>query len=147
MTSVGAAEAHEYTIKKDDKFRPLYLADRPGAPKPEHTYNMMLRHGVRSCFEYAKSFDKAKALALSNPDVAPHLAFVDIGGHGYATVRLTGEEMRTEFVCIPRPVTRSEREDGGPLRYRVAHTAKLWNPGEAPKLAVQVLEGDPGLSI
>jgi alkaline phosphatase D len=147
MSSVGGGEANEYVIKKDDKFRPLSLADKPGAAKPECTYNMMLRHGVRSCFEYAKSFDRAKALALSNPDVAPHLAFVDIGGHGYATVRLTGEEMRTEFVCIPRPVTRSEREDGGPLRYRVAHTAKLWNPGEAPKLAVQVLEGDPGLSI
>ena len=108
MTSVGGAEAHEYTIKKDDKFRPLYLADRPGAAKPERTYNMMLRHGVRSCFEYAKSFDRAKALALSNPDVAPHLEFVDIGGHGYATVRLTGDEMRTEFVCIPRPIARSE---------------------------------------
>jgi alkaline phosphatase D len=107
----------------------------------------MLRHGVRSCFEYAKSFDRAKALALSNPDVAPHLEFVDIGGHGYATVRVTGDEMRTEFVCIPRPVTRSESADGGPLRYRVAHTAKLWRPGEAPKLEAQVIEGDVGLSI
>ncbi|MCL6739872.1 alkaline phosphatase D family protein [Sphingomonas sp. RB56-2] len=147
ISSVGGAEAHEYVIKKDDKFRPLYLADRPGAAKPEHTYNMMLRHGVRSCFEYAKSFDRAKALALANPDVAPHLEFVDIGGHGYAKVRLSSEEMRTEFVCIPRPVTRSERPDGGPLRYRVAHTAKLWKPGEAPKLVAEVLEGDPGLSI
>jgi len=108
---------------------------------------MMLRHGVRSCFEYAKSFDRAKARALSNPDVAPHLSFVDIGGHGYATVRLTGDEMRTEFVCIPRPITRSSSPDGGPLRYRIAHTAKLWAPGERPHLAQQVLEGDPGLSI
>jgi alkaline phosphatase D len=55
--------------------------------------------------------------------------------------------MRTEFVCIPRPVTRSERTDGGPLRYRVVHSAKLWAPGERPRLAQQVLEGDPGLSI
>jgi alkaline phosphatase D len=147
MTSVGAAEAHEYVIKKDNKFRPLYLADRPGAARPEHTYNMMLRHGVRSCFEYAKSLDRAKALALSNPDVAPHLAFVDIGGHGYATVRLTGDEMRTEFVCIPRPIERSGTPDGGPLRYRIVHTAKLWAPGERPQLVQQVLEGDPGLSI
>ena len=147
MSSVGGGEANEYSIKKDDKFRPLYLADRPGAPKPEHTYNMMLRHGVQSCFEYAKSFDRAKALALSNPDVAPHLTFVDIGGHGYATVRLSGDEMRTEFVCIPRPIERSGTPDGGPLRYRVAHTAKLWKPGERPQLAQQVLEGDPGLSI
>jgi alkaline phosphatase D len=108
---------------------------------------MLLTHGVRSCFEYAKSFDRAKALALSNPDVAPHLKFVDIGGHGYATVRLTEDEMRTEFVCIPRPIARSGTPDGGPLRYRVAHTAKLWRPGERPQLVQQVLEGDVGLSV
>jgi alkaline phosphatase D len=147
MSSVGAGEANEYVIKKDNKFRPLYLADRPGAAKPESTYNMLLTHGVRSCFEYAKSFDRAKARALSNPDLAPHLKFVDIGGHGYATVRLTGDEMRTEFVCIPPPITRATTPDGGPLRYRIVHTAKLWRPGERPKLEQQVLEGDPGLSI
>jgi alkaline phosphatase D len=147
MSSVGGGEANEYSIKKDDKFRPLYLADRPGAAKPDCTNDMLLRHGVRSCFEYAKSFDREKARALSNPDLAPHLAFVDIGGHGYATVRLTGEEMRTEFVCIPPPVTRSATPDGGPLRYRIVHTAKLWKPGERPQLVRKVLEGDPGLSI
>jgi alkaline phosphatase D len=147
MSSVGAGEAHEYVIKKDNKFRPIYLADRPGAARSESTYNMLLTHGVRSCFEYAKSFDRAKARALSNPDVAPHLKFVDVGGHGYATVRLTGDEMRTEFVCIPPPIARSGTPDGGPLRYRIVHTAKLWAAGERPKLEQQVLEGDPGLSI
>jgi alkaline phosphatase D len=147
MTSVGGAEANEYVIKKDNKYRPLYLADRPGMQRPESTYNMMLRHGVRSCFEYAKSFDRAKAKALSNPDVAPHLAFVDIGGHGYATVRLTGDDMRTEFVCIPRPIDRARTPDGGPIRYRIVHSAKLWAAGERPRLVQQVLEGDPGLSI
>jgi alkaline phosphatase D len=147
MSSVGGGEANEYVIKKDNKFRPIYLADRPGAARPESTYNMLLTHGVRSCFEYAKSFDRAKARALSNPDVAPHLTFVDIGGHGYATVQVTGDEMRTEFVCIPPPVARATTPDGGPLRYRIVHTAKLWAPGERPRLVQQVLEGDPGLSI
>ena len=55
--------------------------------------------------------------------------------------------MRTEFVCIPRPITRSSEPDGGPLRYRVAHVAKLWKPGERPHLDVQVLEGSVALSI
>jgi hypothetical protein len=27
------------------------------------------------------------------------------------------------------------------------HTAKLWRPGEPPRLAQQVVEGDTGLSI
>jgi alkaline phosphatase D len=84
---------------------------------------------------------------LSNPNLAPHLEFVDLGGHGFATVRLGADEMRTGFVCIPRPIARSERSDGGPLRYRVVHTASLWQAGERPMLRQQVLEGEPGLSI
>jgi alkaline phosphatase D len=140
-------EAHEHRIAKDLPLRPLYLADRPDGGKSDYTYNMLLRHGVRSCLEYAKTFDLSRARALSNPALAPHLAFVDMGGHGYATVRLTGDEMRTELVCIPRPITRSDRPDGGPLRYRIAFTAKLWRAGEKPQLTHQVLEGDPGLAI
>jgi alkaline phosphatase D len=147
LASPGAMESYEHRLPKDLKLRALYLADRASGAKPDWTFNMLLKHGVRSCLEYAKSFDLAKALALSNPSVAPHLEFVDMGAHGYAKVRLTAGEMRTEFVCIPRPVTRSERADGGPLRYRVAHIAKLWRPGERPQLDVQLLEGDPGLSI
>jgi alkaline phosphatase D len=147
LSSAGAMEAEEHSFPKDHPLRPLFLADRPDGAKPAWTHNMLLRHGVRSCLEYARSFDLQRARALSNPQLAPHLEFVDLGGHGYAKVRLTGDEMRTEFVCIPRPITRSESPDGGPLRYRVVHTAKLWRPGEKPRLVQQVLEGDPGLSV
>jgi alkaline phosphatase D len=147
LASPGIMEAYEHKLPKDHPLRALFLADRPGAAKPDWTFNMLLKHGVRSCLEYAKYFDLARARSLSNPDLSPHLEFVDMGGHGYAKVQLSGDEMRTEFVCIPRPITRSERPDGGPLRYRVAHIAKLWRPGERPKLVQQVLEGDPGLAI
>jgi alkaline phosphatase D len=139
-------EGFEHGFKKDRTMRPLYVADRPDG-KFAWTYNLLLKHGIRSALEYAKSFDLARAKALSNPALSPHIEFFDAGGHGYATVRLTGDEMRTEFVCIPRPITRSDRPDGGPLRYRVAHTAKLWRPGERPRLVQRVIEGDPGLSI
>ncbi len=125
--------------------RPLYVADRPDGGFA-WTYNLLLKHGVRSALEYARSFDLAKAHAVSNPALAPHLEFIDAGGHGYAKVRLSGDEMQTEFVCIPRPVIRSETPDGGPLRYRVVHTAKLWKAGERPHLTQRVVEGDIGLS-
>ena len=147
LASPGAMEAYEHNLKKDAPLRSLFLADRPDGAKPDWTFNMLLRHGVRSCLDYAKNFDLPRARSLSNPALAPHLEFVDLGGHGYAKVRLTDDEIRTEFVCIPRPIKRSETADGGPLRYRVAHSAKLWRPGEAPRLKQQVLEGDPGLSI
>jgi alkaline phosphatase D len=146
LVSPNTMEAYEHSLPKTIPLRPLFLVDRDGA-KPDWTFNMLLKHGVRSCLEYAKTFDLKKARALSNPDLAPHLEFVDLGGHGYAKVRLSADEMRTEFVCIPRPVTRSESPDGGPMRYRVVHTAKLWKSGEHPKLKTSVLEGDVGLSI
>jgi alkaline phosphatase D len=101
---------------------------------------------IASC-DYAKNFDLARARALSNPALAPHLSFVDLSAHGYAKVRLDGQTIRSEFVCIPRPIARSETPDGGPLRYRVVHTAMLWGPGERPKLQQEVLEGDPGLAF
>ena len=147
LTSPGAMEAYEHSLPKDAPLRPLFLADKEGGAKPDWTFNMLLKHGVRACLEYAKSFDLKRARSLSNPDLAPHVEFVDLGGHGYAKVRLSADEMRTEFVCIPRPIARSERADGGPLRYRVAYTARLWKNGERPQLKTSVLEGDVGLSI
>jgi alkaline phosphatase D len=148
LVSAGPMEANEHRLPKDAPLRSLFLADRVDAgSKPDWTYNMLLRHGVRACLEYAKSFDLERARALSNRDLAPHLEFVDLGGHGYARVQLSADEMRTEFVCIPRPITRSERPDGGPLRYRVLLTAAPWKSGERPRLKTSVLEGDVGLSI
>jgi len=147
LSSAGTMEALEHGLSKTDPLRPLFLVDRDAGAKPDWTYNMLLRHGVRACLEYAKTRDLKHARSLSNPDLAPHLEFVDLGGHGYAKVQLSADEMRTEFVCIPRPITRSQQPDGGPLRYRVVHTAKLWAPGERPRLSQQIVEGDVGLSI
>jgi alkaline phosphatase D len=147
VSAPGLVEVYEHRMPRDHPLRPLYLVDRPGMRKPEATINMLLVHGVRSCLEYARSRDLAAARAVSNPDNAPHLSFVDMGGHGYAIVRVTAESIESEFVCLPRPIERSEREDGGPLRYRVLHRAALWRAGEGPALQQSVLEGDAGLGV
>ncbi|MGN6729315.1 MAG: alkaline phosphatase D family protein [Rhodanobacteraceae bacterium] len=144
ISSVGMQEAYEHG-RKDDPLRPMFIADRDGAP-PQPTMNLLLHHGVRSALEYAHSGDLAKAHAASNPEMAPHLTFVDMGGHGYATVRVDAGTMTTDFVCIPRPIHRSERADGGPLRYRVRFETALWRAGEKPQMRQTVLEGDVGLS-
>jgi alkaline phosphatase D len=144
ISSLGMQEAYEYG-RKDDPLRPLFMADRDGAP-PEPTMNLLLNHGVRSALAYAQSGDLAKAHAASNPEMAPHLTFVDMGGHGYATVRVDAQKMTTDFVCIPPPIWRSPRKDGGPLRYRVRFETALWCAGEKPRMRQTVLEGDVGLS-
>jgi alkaline phosphatase D len=126
--------------------RSLYIHDRPDGAM-ECSFGMTLLHGVKSSLTLAETGDPARARAARNPDVSPHLKLVDFGGHGYATVRASADELETEFVCIPRPLERSTTDDGGPLVYRVVHKTRLWKPGERPELIQQVLEGNPGLAI
>jgi alkaline phosphatase D len=147
ISAPGMVESFEHTFPKDHPLRPIHLADRQGKDRPEATINLTLHHGVRTAIEYAKTGDIAAARALRNPDVAPHLEFIDMGGHGYSVVTAAVDALETEFVCIPRPIARTEAPDGGPLRYRVKHRAELWNRGEAPKLIRTVLEGDATLSV
>jgi alkaline phosphatase D len=145
ISAQGLFEVTELGMKKDHPLRALYLQDL-GQGRVAPSMNMTVLHGVRASLELAKTGDKAKALALSNGDVAPHLAFTDFGGHGYATVRVSPGDLETEFVCIPRPLERSLSPDGGPLAYRVAHQVNRWRPGEAPVLQQRVLEGEPPLA-
>ena len=147
LSSPGMVESLEHSLPKDHPLRPIYLADRPGAAKPEPTVNLTLNRGVRSAIEYARSGDIERARAATNPDSAPHIEFVDMGGHGYATVTATSDAIETEFVGIPRPIHRSSSPDGGPILYRVSHRAERWRAGERPRLSQRVLEGDPKLSI
>jgi alkaline phosphatase D len=147
ISAPGLVEALEYTLPKDHPLRSLYLGQGPGDHAVQPTVNLLVRHGVRACFEYLESGDIAKARALSNRDLSPHLSFVDMGGHGYAVVHAASEFIETEFVCIPRPLERSHQPDGGDVRYRVKFRSGLWQSGEAPKLQTQILEGDPKFSL
>jgi alkaline phosphatase D len=147
ISAPGLVEAWEHNLRKDHPLRPLVLAEPPGAAGPAPTVNLLMHHGVRSCVEYQRSGDLEKARALSNPDLAPHLSFLDMGGHGYGVTTVSAGSLVTEFVCIPRPVERSTGADGGPLRYRVSHRARLWQRGETPRLERRIIEGDPGLSV
>jgi alkaline phosphatase D len=145
ISAPGLAEASEHHFK-DHPLRPIFVSERqPG--KFESTINLTVKHGVRSALEYARTGSLQNARAVSNPDNAPHVEFVDMGGHGYAVVTAASETLETEFVCIPRPIARAQTADGGPLRYRVRHSARRWGAGERPRLIQEVLEGDPGSAV
>ena len=147
ISAPGLVEAFEHNFPKNHPLRALFVGQAPADAKPQPTVNLLLRHGVAACLEYEKSGDIAKARAATNPSLSPHLSFVDMGGHGYSVVRATTNTFETDFVCIPRPIERNQTEDGGPLAYRVRHTAQLWKKEETPKLIAKVLEGDPRFSL
>ena len=139
-------EVMEVTMAKDHLKRVLHLIDQPDG-KVIPSMNVTPMHGVLSTLKLKETGDMEQARAVRNPEVAPHLSFLDFGGHGYAFVTATPDQLSTEFVCIPRPLERSERPDGGPLVYRVVHRTRLWKAGETPKLEQEILEGDPRYSI
>jgi len=147
ISAPGLVEALEHRLPKDHPLRALYLGQGPDDSLPQPTVNLLLRHGVRACLEYARTGDMAKARALSNPDLSPHLGFVDMGGHGYSVVRAAGEFIEAEFVSIPRPLERSDGQDGGPLKYRAKSRARLWAAGERPRLDTHVVEGAARFSL
>src|SRR5579872_6200944 len=94
ISAPGIVEALEHKLAKDHPLRALYLSDRTSG-KPAPTINMLLLHGVRACLEFQRTADAVKARRLSNPDLSPHLSFLDLGGHGYATVRASSERFDT----------------------------------------------------
>lgn len=145
ISAPGLVEAFEHRFPAQHPLRALYVADHDG--KPEPAVNLLLHHGVLTCLEYARSGDAMAARRFSNLDLAPHLMFIDMGGHGYATLRVGPEHAECEFVCIPRPLERSTTDDGGPLRYRVVHRVKTWKRGGRPVLKQRLLEGDATLSL
>jgi alkaline phosphatase D len=145
ISAPGIVEAYEHRFPKDHALRALYVADVAGQQKA--AVNLLLHHGVRTCLEYQRTGDVAAARKLSNPDLAPHLAFLDMGGHGYAVLRLTTDAVQCEFVCIPRPSEPVSQRDGGPIRYRVVHRAARWQAGGRPRLEQRVVEGDPDLAL
>jgi alkaline phosphatase D len=145
ISAPGLYEVAQYRIPKDHPLRALYVQDRPdGTTAP--AINMTMLHGVRASLALKETNDAAAAVKLSNPDVAPHLQFVDLGGHGYGLARVSTGELQTEFVCIPRPLERNESPGGGPVTYRVVHKVKAWKPGEQPILEQTILEGVPPLA-
>jgi alkaline phosphatase D len=139
-------EVMEVTMSKDHPKRVLHLIDQADG-KVIPSMNVTAKHGVRSTLKLKETGDMEQARAARNPDVAPHLSFLDYGGHGYALVTATPDQFSVEFVCIPRPMERNERPDGGPLVYRVVHRTRLWKAGETPKLEQEILEGNPQYCI
>jgi alkaline phosphatase D len=146
ISAQGLAEIAEVVIGADHPLRALYIHnDASGAM--QCALNMTVLHGVRASLALKETGDAARARAVRNADVSPHLAFADFGGHGYATVRASAEELETEFVCIPRPFERSDAEDGGPLVYRARHRVRLWSAGERPEMRQEIVEGNASLAV
>lgn len=110
-----------------------------GRPRP--SLNVAVRHGVRSALALGGA-DLAQAQAARNSEVAPHLAFADLDGHGYALALADEHALEVEFVALPPPLTPDDPE---PL-YRVTHRVESWRAGESPVLRRIAEHGEQALA-
>jgi len=147
ISAPGLFEGLEYSLPKDHPLRPVFLYQPPAGAPIEPAINLSIMHGVRASLALQSTGDLHQAMAESNPEVAPHLSFVDVGGHGYTTVRATADTLEVEFVCIPRPIENNGHGDGGPLAYRVTHRVELWKPGQAPRITRSAQDGPLPLAL
>jgi alkaline phosphatase D len=141
VSAPGLFEAVEYNLPKDHPLRPIYLYDSGPGKRVYPAMNLSFKHGVRSSLILSKTGDIKQALMESNRDLAPHLSFLDAGGHGYSVVTVSADELEVEFVCIPRPIESNKSADGGPLAYRVAHRVKRWHAGQPPRIERTLSQG------
>lgn len=152
ISTPSSFEAAEAALPLDRPLSPVYLHRPTEAAPVQPAMNLAIRHGVKACYALKATGRIEDALAATNPDVAPHLAFADMGGHGFAVVTATDEALDVEFVATPRPTRSTEGEAGIPLAYRVAHRLPAWTTGETPRLertrqagrAPLILDLDPG---
>ena len=129
ISSPGMVEANEHNLTPDDPLRPLYVAEarRRTSRSPRSTCCCTMACVRR--WNTPTAATSRRRTPLSNPDLSPHLYFVDMGGHGYATVRVDASTMVTDFVCIPRPVERSPGWTAG--RCAIASATKCRSGGQA----------------
>ena len=115
----------------------LYLTKAEDDVEPRPALNVTVMHGVRSTLALAETGDIDAALGVRNPQVAPHLSFADMAGHGFAVVRADAGALDVEFVGMPAPT----QPDTDRVLYRVTHRVESWRRGERPAVRRLAAEG------
>lgn len=139
ISTPSVIEAAAPILAKNHPLASLILDRQGEISRP--ALNITLRHGVKSSLSFGQTGSKQQALALRSPDLAPHLAFADAAGHGYALVRAGRHQMEVTFVGTPAP---AEPGDLEPI-YRVTHRLEAWAPEKGPAIARVGADG-PGLA-
>ena len=100
ISAQGLVEIGDRIVKPDHALRALYYT---GEHREIPAINYTLLHGVRAALALSRT-SAAEARKLHNPAVAPHLKFVDLGGHGYGLVTVTADWLETRVRLHPGAV-------------------------------------------
>lgn len=137
ISAPGIVEALERGLPKEHPLRPLYVGQAPGDHAPQPILNLLIRQAVtlqkRGRFRIPTFRRTSRSLTWEGTATR------------WFTLRANSSILTSS--ASPGPSNRSDRPDGGALSYRVKSRTALRKNGEAPKLHVKILEGDPKFSI
>jgi alkaline phosphatase D len=142
VSAPGLAEALDHSMTPDKPWAAIFRQPSKLGEPGLATINLTARHGVKASLAMQRGGDPAEIAAAANPEVAPNLDFVDVGGHGYVLITAHEASLEAELVCIPRPIQPAGSPDGGALRYRVKYRAMIWRAGEKPALDRTATQGE-----
>jgi alkaline phosphatase D len=118
----------------------VYDATEFGGNKAVVNFNTLIRYGAPAAAIAAETHDLAQVEQARNPDVNPHLRYVDSAANGYGLATFDGSEARIHLVSIERPIA-----DRGAVGSEVVGTASFVVPlveaGEMPTLEEPTLSG------
>ena len=150
ISAPGLWRRFEHRFPKDHPLRALFRRRAAGRRRQAAG-----RRSTCCCITACAAASNTRAAAtsrqarrLSNPELAPHLPSSTWAATATAVVRADERRDRVRVRVHPAAArARATGADGGPLRYRVVHRARLWRAGERRVLEQRVLEGDVALSI
>jgi hypothetical protein len=76
-----------------------------GDKKFENNANVLFFYGTAAALEASNSHSLSAIEAADDPEVNPHLRFVDTAANGYGLVTATETDMTVTLVTINRPTT------------------------------------------
>ena len=106
--------------------------------------NAWMLHGAASAKALFSGKSEAEILQASDPDVNPHIHYVDTDAHGFFVARITTERCDVQYVSVFEPVNPAKQPESG-VRRRVNFHVDAWSEGDAPRIRVGKVEGEEPL--
>ncbi len=118
------AELTSFRLGEGEKFQPAM--------------NAWMLHGHKSALSVREGDNEV--LANSDPQVCPHLRYMDTDAYGYYRVKFNSSIAKADFVAVEEPVQMSEAKARRTVSFELT-------PGEqsSPELRFSGLEGEPPL--
>ena len=106
--------------------------------------NAWMLFGAASANAASGGADPAEVNEAADPEVNPHMRYVDADAHGFLVARITPDRCDVQYMSVFEPVNLADNEEAG-VRRRVNLRVEAWPEGREPVIEVGAVEGEQPL--